>query len=333
MKNIFRKYIQKNKVLITLVAIALGLYYYIPIKLYNIAQETIVYPMLLIFILFVCYFYSDYFKMKKKVQKLEIIKKNTNININEIFKKNNIEEKMYTDIILKLQNDNIKIFNIQKKEIDALNDYYTIWVHQIKTPIAALSFLIENIEDENKKKLEAELFKIEQYVELVLSYIRLESKTNDLVAERINIIDITRNVLKKHAVIFINKKITIDYDSINLKVISDKKWLEFILEQLVSNALKYTKQNGLIKIYTDKNSIYIKDNGIGITADNLPKIFEQGYTGLNGRQDKKSSGIGLYLTKKAVDKLGHKITISSEVNKGTTVKISFEQANIINNMQ
>lgn len=296
--------------------------------LYDLDLEIVLYPITVILIVFLVYFVYDYYLFKKRIKLLNLEKENINTNIYKINKKYPTEYNLYLEIINNLKKESIKIIEKTNIEKNNITDYYTQWVHQIKTPISALSFLIENEEDSNQKRLlEAELFKIEQYVELVLTYLRLDVDKNDFYAENVKLQILINKVIKKHSNIFIHKKISIE-NNVDLTVISDKKWLEFVLDQIVSNSLKYTSKGGFLKIYREENALVIEDNGIGIQPDNLPRIFEKGYTGFNGRKDKKSSGIGLYLTKKTLDKLGHEIEITSELKKGTVVKIIFSKENI-----
>jgi signal transduction histidine kinase len=235
-------------------------------------------------------------------------------------------EKDYQDIITAIYEHKSNLLYNADNKYGEMVDYYTMWAHQIKTPIAAFSMIVQSMEaSEEKKLMEQELFKIEQYVEMVLHYIRLGQLSSDLKLEQYSLQDIVRQAVKKHAVIFIGKKIALNMDDIDCKVITDEKWIAFVLEQILSNALKYTKQ-GRISIYMDKGSektLVIKDTGIGIAEEDIPRVFERGFTGYNGRMDKKSSGIGLYLCKEIITKLCHRISITSEIGKGTKVAIDF----------
>lgn len=221
---------------------------------------------------------------------------------------------------------------IAKKE---LLDYYGMWVHQIKTPIAALDILLQNTErmlyqlDEKEMMQKAisvsdmkmELFKIEQYVEMALNYLRVEDISSDLVFKKHELDDMVRQVIRKYAKIFISKKIKIDFKPTKACIVTDEKWFIFVLEQIISNALKYIKK-GQIFIYMKEKSLVIKDTGIGIPAEDLPRIFEKGFTGYNGRENKKSTGIGLYLCKNIMDKLQWNITVDSEVGSGTKIYLT-----------
>ena len=171
----------------------------------------------------------------------------------------------------------------------------------------------------------ADLFRIEQYVEMVLMYLRLDSDSSDYVIKEHEIGSIVKAAVKKFSGEFISRKISLDMKKIDGTVITDDKWLSFVIEQVISNALKYTPK-GTISIYMEEPKILcIKDTGIGIAPEDLPRIFEKGYTGYNGRADKKASGIGLYLCKRICTNLGHQISAVSEPDRGTLIRISLKQ--------
>ena len=196
-----------------------------------------------------------------------------------------------------------------------MTDYYTMWAHQIKTPIFALRLLLQESPEENKEKL-SELFKIEQYVEMVLGYLRTEDMSSDLKLSRCSLDRIIRDQIHKYAGIFVSKKLTLTYESISQDVLTDEKWLGFVIGQILSNALKYTRTGGNL-------TLVIEDTGIGIRAEDIPRIFEKGYTGVNGRDDNRATGIGLYLSNKIMRKLGHRLYITSMEGKGTKVFLEF----------
>lgn len=227
-----------------------------------------------------------------------------------------------------------------------MRDYYSMWVHQIKTPISAMKLLLEAEREElgqlmcdeepqatltelsdNLDSFEDELFRIEEYVSMALQYQRVSSTENDFVLEKVSLDGVIRDTIKKYAKIMIRRHIGINYSGTKKQVYTDEKWLAFILEQILSNAIKYTPQ-GVVTIETaeekDRFFITIKDNGIGIKAEDLPRVFEKGYTGYNGHADKKATGIGLYLCRQMADKLGHTIRMESELGKGTKVWIGFD---------
>ena len=225
-----------------------------------------------------------------------------------------------------------------------MRDYYSMWVHQIKTPISAMKLLLEVEREElgqlicddeqsqyllsdNMDSFEDELFRIEEYVSMALQYQRVSSTENDFVLEKVSVDGVIRDTIKKYAKIMIRRHIGINYSGTGQVVYTDGKWIAFMLEQILSNAIKYTPQ-GVVTIETaeekDRFFITIKDTGIGIKAEDLPRVFEKGYTGYNGHADKKATGIGLYLCRQMADKLGHTIRMESEIGKGTKVWIGFD---------
>lgn len=194
-------------------------------------------------------------------------------------------------------------------------DYYTAWVHQIKTPIAVMKLKLAGDTPENRLLLN-ELLRIEQYVDMVLQYIRLSSQSNDLVIREYSLDELIKESVRKFAPLFLEKRLRLDYIPTEQSVITDKKWFCCILEQLISNAVKYTP-SGTVSIGVENGILYVADTGIGIAPEDLPRIFERGYTGLNGRIGKKSSGLGLYLVKKAADMLAIPISVESKVGEGS----------------
>ena len=217
----------------------------------------------------------------------------------------------------------------EREKLNDLMDYYTLWAHQIKTPIAASSLLVGEIEDKKvKNQLEQELFKIESYVNIVLQYLRLESFHEDLVLKKENVEDLVKEIVKKYAIFFIQKDLSLNLHDLDRTIITDKKWFVVILEQVLSNSLKYTSQGG-IEIYFQEDTLYIKDSGLGIQDADLLRVFERGFSGYNGRLTQQSSGLGLYLSKKIADELGHQISIASQVGQGTTVMINFSEKKMI----
>lgn len=214
--------------------------------------------------------------------------------------------------------------SLKSQRQDSL-DYYAAWVHQIKTPIAAMQLMLQSEDTEEHRDMAQELFRIEQYVDMVLNYSRLGSDTNDLVIRRLSLDDVIRRSIRKYAPQFIQRKIRLHYEGTDLTVISDEKWLCFIIEQLLSNALKYTLE-GEIRIQVSPDEVLsIQDSGIGIAPEDLPRIFEKGYTGYNGRSDHKSTGLGLYLCRKAAHLLGIRLTASSTPGEGSCFCIDLKK--------
>ena len=216
-----------------------------------------------------------------------------------------------------------------ERKLTDLLDYYTLWVHQIKTPIAASQLLVAEVADRQlKQQLEQEIFKIDSYTNLVLQYLRLESFHDDLVLKQVQIEGLVKEIIRKYALFFIQKGLNVNLHDLDKEIVTDKKWLRVVIEQIISNSLKYTKKGGL-EIYMEDQELCIKDTGIGIKNSDVLRVFERGFSGYNGRLTQQSSGLGLYLSKKISEELGHQICIESEVGTGTTVRIRFAQVNLV----
>lgn len=208
-------------------------------------------------------------------------------------------------------------------------EYYAMWAHQIKTPISALRLLLQQEESSGKREMEMELFRVEQYVQMVLSYLRLEDMNGDLLIRTYDLDAVIRQAIKKYSRFFIGKKLQLFYEPVNTRVLTDEKWLGFVLEQLISNAVKYTRPGGSIRIWMDgPQTLAISDTGIGIRREDLPRVFERGFTGFNGREQKRATGLGLYLCSRICSRLSHRIYIDSEPGKGTTVRIGMDMVDL-----
>lgn len=237
-------------------------------------------------------------------------------------------EGLYQEMVRDSEREKRKIASEYDEKKRDMSDYYTMWTHQIKTPIAALRLLLQE-----KQALE-ELFKIEQYAEMALHYARLDSLSADLLFKTQDIYEIVKQAVKKYAILFIGSGLSFTLEEFSCHAVSDEKWLSFVVEQILSNALKYTSR-GRIRICgldrqgreTKEEAVFvvIEDSGIGIRKEDLPRIFERGFTGYNGRLYKKSTGIGLYLCKQVFDRLSHTIEIESGVGEGTKVTLGFAQ--------
>lgn len=319
--DIIKSYIKKNLKLYLLLIVFIFIFVLI-FYLYNLPFEALFYSGSLCFLAALITSIIDFNNYRKSYIDLKYLESNILNSMEDLPRSLDIRVEYYQKIIERLHNEVEKLKIEDNKKMEDLADYYSMWIHQIKTPIAAINFLLDN-EEIDVKAFRQELFKIERYVEMVLTYIRLGSETSDYVITSINLDEVVRENIKKYATLFINKKIKLNYVSHETYVISDKKWLGFAFEQLLSNAIKYTKSGGEISINISESKLIIEDNGIGIYEEDLPRIFEQSFTGLNGRYEKKSSGLGLYLCKKTLDKLQHKIEITSEINKGTKVEVTF----------
>ena len=207
-------------------------------------------------------------------------------------------------------------------------DYYTVCAHQIKTPIAAMRLSLQSEDTEAARKLTADLNRIEDYVEMVLTFLRLDSDSTDYIIREYDLDDMIRTAVRKFSREFILKKLSLDYEPVSYTVLTDEKWLLFVIEQIISNAVKYTSEGGVRICMDEPGILRIEDSGIGISPEDLPRIFENGYTGFNGREDKRASGIGLYLCKRITDDLGHTISAESQPGEGTAVILDLRTAKL-----
>ena len=319
--EILKSYLKKNIKVYILFVVFIAIFF-IMFYLYNLPLEALIYTGSFCFLASVIASFSDFVNYRESYKKLKFLEKNILNDLEDLPKSLDIRIDYYHKIIEKLYEELEKLTQENRQKNIDMVDYYSMWVHQIKTPIAAMNFLLDN-EEVDQKILQQELFKIERYVEMVLTYIRLDSISSDYVITKINLDEVVKDSVKKYATIFINKKIKLNYVSHETMVISDKKWLSFAFEQILGNSVKYTSTGGEITIETCENKLIIEDNGMGIKEEDLPRIFEKGFTGFNGRYEKKSSGLGLYLCKKTLDKLGHHVEISSKVGEGTRIEIIF----------
>ncbi len=245
-------------------------------------------------------------------------------------------EQYYHEMIHDMEEERRSFLSEYDEKKKDMADYYTMWTHQIKTPIAAMRLLLQEEKGLRTGQELEELFRIEQYVEMALHYARLDSLSGDLLLKSCDICRITRQVVKQYSELFIRSGLSFSMDHLICHAVTDEKWLSFVIGQILSNALKYTS-HGQISIYgADKEKrrvkgaalyLVIEDTGMGISESDLPRIFERGFTGYNGRFYTKSTGIGLYLCRRILERLGHTIEVQSEAGKGTRVLVGFWQDN------
>lgn len=289
---------------------------------------------IIIFIWFVplmSYILLEFNHKKKFYNELEDILVNIDKKylLSEIMKKpTNHEEEKIKGILTETNRSMREQINYYKNIQKEYQEYIETWVHEIKTPIASTMLIIENNEELVPYSMKNEIKKIENYIDQVLYYSRSNDVSKDYIIKKMDLEYVVRNVVKKNASDFINKKIAIDMNNLSGFVYSDSKWIEFIINQIISNSIKYcTTENPKVSIYSTKNEnntiLTIKDNGVGISPKDLNRVFEKGFTGENGRLYGKSTGIGLYLCKKLCDKLGIGLTLNSIHNKGTEINIIF----------
>lgn len=372
--SILFSYVRKHTFFILILAIC-SIIFSVVFSLYNLPLDAVVYSSQLCFFALIIIFIARFTSFYRKHKELEHFKKTITVSLPDFPETSDKIEKDYQELISLLHQSKLNIIYEKDNSFSNMMDYYTLWAHQIKTPIAAMRLILQsssqtkhyvksepNIQNESlKPKLEEDefddefldsnekyeieninrekeindelleqLFRTEQYVEMVLQYLRMESDSSDLLIRRYSLDSIVKQAVKKYAKSFIRKKIKLNYEDLNIGIITDEKWLCFVIEQLLSNALKYT-YSGSISIYMDDDlpeTLVIEDTGIGIQEEDLPRVFEKGFTGYNGRADKKSTGIGLFLCKKILKKLSHTITIESSLGKGTKVKIGLDMLDV-----
>ena len=235
------------------------------------------------------------------------------------------QEQAYQALLLALHTDRQKLKSDMNARYHDMTEYYTVWAHQIKTPIAAIRLALQNEDTPLSRRLTGEVGRVEQYVQMALTYLRLGSDSSDYVIRSCALDDIVRPAVRRFAGEFIQRKIQLNYQMLNYTVITDEKWLGFVVEQVLSNALKYTPQ-GSVSIYMEPEGVLcIRDTGIGIAPEDLPRVLEKGYPGYNGRSHRKASGLGLYLCREILTRLGHSVSAESQVDHGTTIRIDLRQ--------
>ncbi len=286
--------------------------------LFDMPVITVLYPLILSIVILLIVGIVDYRVTVIRHRKFK--QEGTMISLDPA-ETSSIIERDYREIIEMLKGE--ERFHSQKAASDYNNmvEYYTVWAHQIKTPIASMRLALQSEDTDVARRLGGDLNRIEEYVEMVLTFLRLDSDSTDYVIRECELDDIIRSAIRKFSRDFISKKLKMEYEPIKRKTLTDEKWLSFVIEQVISNAVKYTFTGG-IKIYMETEDILVvEDTGIGIAPEDLPRIFENGYTGFNGREDKRASGIGLYLCRRICENLGHEISAESTPGVGTKIKM------------
>lgn len=300
--------------------------------LYNLPVGVVWYGFALCGVVGLAFCALDYGRTARRHRELSAAEKSLTALNDSLPQPEGLVESDYAEIIGLLRRENAALKGSYAVEREETDDYYTLWAHQIKTPIAAMRLLIQSgdgtLDTQGVRELESELFRTEQYVELALSYQRLNG-ADDLVIKRCRLDGIIRQAVRKYAMQFIRKGLALSYDGVDCVVLTDEKWLEFVIEQLLANALKYTATGGISIYMEEEKTLVIADTGIGIAPEDLPRVFEKGYTGYNGRADKKSTGIGLYLCRRILGQLGHTITAQSKPGEGTKVKLNLADSGLV----
>lgn len=291
----------------------------------QIPAESFLYPISLVESLLAIYGLIRFFQYRSRYEKIHTITEPQFADTSRypaLFTQVEKEEYRLIQDLKQQLSDEKSSHELRQRE---MMDYYTVWVHQIKTPISAMKLHLQNEDTAFSRSLQADLFHIEQYVEMVLAYLRLSSEETDYRFQKYDMDKLIRHSIRKFADEFIERKIAISFSPTEIQAVTDKKWFCFVMEQVISNALKYTP-SGSIRIYSpDRDTICIEDTGIGILPEDLPRIFDNGFTGYNGRLSPQASGLGLYLCRKICNNMNHAITASSIVSKGTRISIHLHQ--------
>lgn len=320
-----RDYIRKNRLFFAMWA-AGTLIYALVFWLCRLPLHAVLYAWLLGTVLAAFVMGRDFLRFYRKCEELERLKGHAGEYIESFPETGDKIEQLYQELVMACQDEKNAILIREEEKRGEMTDYYTMWVHQVKTPISAMNLMLQSGLELDAGRLCAQLFKIEQYVDMVLQYLRADSPTGDLVIRETDLDSIIKKAVHKYAPIFIRTKLSLNYEPVSCRVLTDEKWLLFVVEQILSNALKYTEQGG-ISIYMEEDAgktLVIEDTGSGIMPEDMPRVFEKGYTGNNGRMNQKSTGIGLYLCQKIMTRLSHEMAIESEPETGTKVKLKLD---------
>jgi len=325
--KLFLQYLKQRR-RIFIVGIVFCVIFSVSFLLYHLPIGAVIYPTLLCAALGILIMVFDFLRVKREHEALNSIRSMTDVIAGSLPKIDGIKDEDYQQILRLLSEEHNHYRTQTNRKYADMIDYYTVWAHQIKTPIASMRLHLQNEDSALSRTLTSDLHRIEQYVEMVLTFLRLNSESTDYVIKEYDLDKIVKQAVRKFSSDFIGRKLSLVYEPLNTTVITDEKWLSFVIEQVLSNALKYTPAGSITITLENEKTLRIRDTGIGIAPEDLPRIFENGYTGYNGRTDKKASGIGLYLCKRICINLGHTITARSIVDVGTIIDIDLAQTEL-----
>ena len=317
---------QRRGVLLTF--LLFGGLFAVTFALYSLPVQAVAYPFLLCAVAGSILLAADYRQALRRHRQMERVLRLPAEIAASLPPADTVEREDYRQLVALLEESRRQIQSQAQRRYGDMVDYYTLWAHQIKTPIASMRLTLQNEDSDLARSLSGDLMRVEQYVEMVLVFLRLDSSTTDYVIRRHSLDDIVRPAVRRFAGEFIRRRLRLEYQPLDHTVVTDGKWLGFVVEQVLSNALKYTPEQGRISVtWADATqTLTIGDTGIGIRPEDLPRVFEKGFTGHNGREQKKSTGIGLYLCRRVLGKLGHTIVITSTPGQGTQVKLGLAAA-------
>lgn len=297
-------------------------------SLYNLEAEAVFYASGLCLLAAVFITAIDFVLFCRDYRRRMLILKNIEFEYEHLPDAASPAEEDYQQMLRKLGRINNAHLSDRNRERQESLDYYTTWVHQIKTPIAVMRMTLQGEDTEEHRELLTELFRIEQYVDMVLTYIRLGSDRTDFVFQECDLDTIIRQAIHKYAPLFVRCKVRLIYEPVRTTVLTDEKWLLFMIEQLLSNAVKYTRKGTVTIAVSPEQVLSVTDTGMGIAPEDLPRIFEKGFTGYHGRTDKKATGLGLYLCRQTADKLGIDVSVRSEPGKGSTFSLDLRKERV-----
>ena len=321
MRQLFAAYFKKR---IHLAAVLLGLLFllYTALWLEGVGLQALWYPSLLFLAACLGLAFIDFYYFRRRFIALGCVKQHIDETLDRLPAPQDAIEESYQELLRTLMQRKQEELQALRSAQNATAEYVTIWAHQIKTPLTALSLLTGELPEKAQKEYAARLFEVEQYADMLLQYLRMESESTDYLFQKYSVRAMVHQSVKYFARIFISKQLTVKIDIPDeAVVVTDEKWMVFVLRQILSNALKYTQRGGITIDMPAADTIRITDTGIGISKEDLPRIFERGYTGFNGRLDKKATGLGLFLTKEILHRLNSSIEITSEEGVGTEVRI------------
>lgn len=296
--------------------------------LYHLPFLAVLYPVLLCALLGVVLLIWDYTKTKQAHRSLCRVQKITDEKAEHFPTPQTVLEEDYRTLLHRFRIEHEAYLQQSEQRQTELVDYYTTWVHQIKTPTTSMRLHLQNEDSALSRQLATDLCHVEQYVDMVLTYLRLHGNSTDYVFREQDLDAIVKSAVRKLSQEFILRKLRLDYTPLCTTVVTDAKWLGFVIEQVLTNALKYTRIGGItIRLQQEEGRklLLIEDTGIGIAPEDLPRIFEPGFTGKTGRMNERATGIGLYLCRRICQNLGHGISATSEVDKGTCITIDLTQ--------
>ncbi len=290
--------------------------------LYEFPLRAVFYPALLCLVLLAVFGLIGLLRERKKTQAVSEAGKQSPERLPAMLPKpEGPAEEQYQAVIRELCRSWRADRDENAARLTELRENYTLWAHQIKTPIASMRLTLQNEDSPLSRRMETELGHIESYVEMAMVLVRLDAGHTDYVFREQPLDPIVREVVHGFAGEFILRGLSLRYEPIDQTVLTDEKWLSFVIGQLLSNALKYTNEGGVAISMEPEATLCIRDTGIGIAPEDLPRVFEKGYTGLNGRLDRRASGVGLYLCRRICENLGHSLELRSEPGRGTEARI------------